>query len=156
MGYEAYHVYDASHMYQDNYNMENGGEVWYATRAVPMDPARASSRRQSHLSSQDYHSELDSIDEYAPGHGLMRAYSHAPPRTKNFVAPPPPQMTEVYSGLIINGARHVNQGTPLMEAIDKAVDRLAPTNTEIGSNWPYADSRFCPVQDADFSVNSDA
>lgn len=161
MVYERYDAEDHSHMYQGDYNMTNGGEVWYPAQAAAMDPARAWSRRQAHHSSQDYHSDLDSIDEYASGPGLTRAYSYAPPRSKIFGAPTPSQTSQIFPALIINGARNTDmdpaRNLALMEDIDYAVNRLAPAETgELGSNWPYANSKFDAVQDAHFSVNSDA
>ncbi|PBP27891.1 XPG domain-containing protein [Diplocarpon rosae] len=40
--------------------------------------------------------------------------------------------------------------------LDLLYNGANPEFVELGSNWPYADSRLDPVQDADFSVNSDA
>lgn len=163
MAHQVYDTQDHSQMYQVGYNMMDGGEIWYTSPDASMDAARALSRRQAQLSStQDYHSELDPIDEYTSDAGLTRAYPHAPPRHKTFDIPSPSQRVQLFPALIINGARNADPNDPrrdaaLMEAINYAVERLAPAETgELGSNWPYTNSKFDAVQDADFSVNSDA
>ena len=58
--YEEQDNYD-----QDNYHMPSDVGAWYAAQGVQMDPTRASSLLQGHFSSQEYHSSLDSIGEYA-------------------------------------------------------------------------------------------
>lgn len=151
---------------QDNYHMPSDVGPWYAAQGVQMDPTRASSRRQGHFSSQEYHSGLDSIGEYATNpaedpntlrrHHLMRAHSIAAPLTRNRDTPADERIPLANPDFILRGYRLIDEKSPFMDNVFAAVDRLAPSNTELGSNWPYANSKLCPVQDADFSVNSDA
>jgi len=159
--YEEQDNYD-----QDNYHMPSDVGAWYAAQGVQMDPTRASSLLQGHFSSQEYHSSLDSIGEYATNlaegpdtlrrYHLMRTHSHAAPLTRNRDPPADERIPLANPVFILRGYRLIDENSPSMDDVFAAVDRLAPSNTQIGSNWPYANSKLCPVQDADFSVNSDA
>ncbi|KAL2075288.1 hypothetical protein VTL71DRAFT_231 [Oculimacula yallundae] len=156
-GYEGYDMEGQMNMYQGGYNMSDGGGMWYSNQAASIDYPQAWHRRYS---SQDYNPELDS--EESAGSGLARAYSHITPRNRTIEPPASPTLNEGCPGLIINGARNTDLNDPvsyrqLMEAIKYALDINAPPETgELGSNWPYANNNFDAVQDADFSVNSDA